>query len=71
MALDMPTAPNDEMEEDEMTPAAVAFNTFALPLRLGAPPPSTVGTPGTSEQQHDSDAIPAHDRKDDMLMELD
>ena len=71
MALDMPTISNDEMEDDEMAPAPVTFNTFALPLRLGAPRPSTIGTPGTFEQQHDSDAISAHDRKDDMPMELD
>ena len=70
MALDMPTVPNDEIEEAEMPPATVAFHTFALPLRLGAPS-SSRAISGSVEQQHDSTTLLIQDQDGDMRMRLD
>ncbi|KEQ76384.1 hypothetical protein M436DRAFT_78139 [Aureobasidium namibiae CBS 147.97] len=70
MALDMPTVPNDEMEEDETAPAPVAFHTFVLPLCLSAPH-SLNGATGLVEQQHGSDTLLVQDHDDDVLMRLD
>jgi hypothetical protein len=72
---DGPPAPDhedeDEEEEEKELPAApVAFHTFALPLRLGAPP-SLEGTPGRVEQQHESVTFLAQAHEDDMRMRLD